>query len=238
MNKVFKSRKFWVLVCGLWLAACGLAAGNQVMGQEKNDQIRVTEEDQQNKCKGTIIVEIAGVELKVERMNGIYIDLLTGENLYNLEEPKSNYDCDTSKVVANRIRWRMTSLSDVSQTKNYKTYYERYREIIEKAKKEGRMETLKNGLQKIALGASEIYILPQELSPTLNKQPVVFSCSGLEQNRGDFLTQGCDTTYLHPSGLFFNYRFNRRNYPAYDHINVDREKREWIESKIQVTEEK
>jgi len=218
-----KTQGVWLLVIGLILVLSGcLANADEAVGSNEEAQAIVSAEET---CMDNIIVEISDLELSVPRY-GTFLRLKTGEQLNRLHRM-----CDQDRVQnVQNIRWPHISLSDVSDASDYDTSYRRYRELIEQADKEGHIETLPDGLQKIVRGASEIYILPMEIAATGNNEPIVFFCRDREENRENFLTQRCDTDYFHSFGFHFWYSIARKNYPPFSHIQIDREKRAWLKA--------
>ncbi|MGB4058470.1 MAG: hypothetical protein WBK77_10350 [Alphaproteobacteria bacterium] len=132
------------------------------------------------------------------------------------------------------MRWPHLALSSSSSANNFQTTYDRYKERIKESERNGNIETVFDGIKRIRIleTKNELYILPLNIAPTKNKDPVLIRCDGYEETRKEHLVSFCDTSYFHPDGFVLWYRFNRVDYPATEFAVLDHENREKIDFMI------
>jgi len=187
-------------------------------------------ETQQPACPDDkIIIEIKDIHISVRRYLAL-VTLSTGEQRDDLAN-QCNLKFIKNAIGVGRIGF---GIQDYSKNPTFSTTYESYKQEIEKAQKEGKIEQLSDGVQRVPFGASEFYILPLDKATTANNQPIVFECDGHETKRASLYVAFCSTGYILPGGFIFGYKLDRTlPYNTPDHfLEIDHNERKDLKSLI------
>ena len=216
--------------------ACVLLLGSQAFAMSDKPK-PPTEEQQQNleemkktaiisgapDCEGdSVILEMGEVKLNVPRGRQIIHSNDIGK-VHGLIRPRQNYRCD--EVIKNVVTYRSHPyLIGVRPERGPSSGYQGMLELFERNNAALDRSTDEHGVEWIKIvsvdpnitqlppegSKAEYYVLPKELSPTDNDEPIAYTCS--VPPPPDHSSKGyCQTTYYHQTGLYISYKFHRDN---------------------------
>ena len=208
------------LVIGLFLTAC-----DESDAQKKQDNDHETVYQKEPCQNQNIIVVLDDVEISVPRT--AYIRLGSGESFNNLEFRQ----CDLKKISnVYNARWAEPEEFQFIKSGIGRTTYQSYQFAIEEASQNHTVEELPDGIQKISLRNSELYILPSNKAITPNREPVVFECDKIVPELINL--NYCRTSYENPAGFKFSYKISRKDYKPEELLELDQYKRAEISKMI------
>lgn len=169
------------------------------------------------------IVEIGNVKLSVHR--NAHIRLEDGEQKLMLERMCGIKVIKKVKSAA----WATPEYFNFIKSGTGMTSYQMSKEAIAEARASNHIRRINESLEELINVGEDIYILSIEGS-TSNAEPIVFKCNKMKM-KIEHLSY-CMTSYEHPLGFKFSYRFSRKDIQPENFVKYDQEKRLKIESML------
>lgn len=181
-------------------------------------------------CGENIIVHMGDMKFSIPDRKGMSIQFLDGKSIHLCRD---QYEREIRG--ARSILWPGFRVIDKRKDKNqFDTEYASEIKFLKQGQSNFEEIILENGIKKIVLlpRKSEIFILSPETAPTSDKEPVAITCDPKPQPNSNPGLSFCNTSYVHPSGLWLVYSFDRGTQPDEGMLDADKARRNWLEEML------
>ncbi len=201
-------------------------------GVAESSQVGPPKSIREQCSRKTVIVEISNISIEVPK--NALISVEAGEPAVNPER-----SCEVKRIQkVKNVRWQLFEIDiQLMKAGSGNTTYHSAQKWIFATKQNKAEQILSNGTKKISRPGIEIYVLPEFLTPTANKEPVVFKCINDFPNESFSKFASCNVSYEHPAGFKIAYRFARIHHSPDTFLQLDLEKRKQLKSMIKAAQE-